>query len=121
MLPARDLLQLPLLGHGASMLGRTLQAVAEASEAAIDSHRLRKMNRSGLAARAYTVLIGDLEASDDWMPGAQRLAQLGRIGLVLVERGPPSPPPSRESLRVFHTFVHAFHLGPRQLEALVSP
>jgi hypothetical protein len=121
MLPARDLLQLPLLGHGASMLGRALRAVADASEASIDAQRLRSKNRQGFGARACTILIGDLEASDDWMPAAERLARLGRIGLVLAERGPRSTTPGPESLLAFHATVHAHELGQQHMESLVSP
>lgn len=121
MLPARELLQLPLLGHGASMLGRALRTVAEVSEATIEAQRLRSKTRRGSGGQACTILIGDLEASDDWIPAAERLAKLGPIGLVLVDRSPPSAAPSRDSLIAFRVAVHAHHLGQQHMEALVSP
>jgi uncharacterized protein YegL len=119
MLPARELLQIPLVGHGASMLGRALRAVAETSEANIAAEQRRSRTRGERSARTCTILIGDLEASDEWMLDAQRLAKLGRIGLVLVERGPLSTPPDHESFVAFHASVHAHHLGQRQIEALI--
>jgi hypothetical protein len=121
MLPARDLLQLPLLGHGASMLGRALRAVADASEASIDARRLRSRTHRGSGSHACTILIGDLEASDDWTPAAERLARLGRIGLVLVERSPQATMLSGGNLPPFHVAVHAHHLGQQHMEGLVTP
>jgi hypothetical protein len=120
MLPARELLQIPLVGYGASMLGRALRAVAETSEANIAAEQCRSRTRGELSARTCTILIGDLEASDDWMPEARRLAKLGRIGLVLVERNPLLSSVDRRSLVPFCAYVHAQQSGHGPIEALIT-
>ena len=119
-LPARELLVIPLVGHGPTMLHRALREVADATTAAIDRARWHAKVRREFKATVSTVLIGDLQGNQPWGEEARRLTDLGSLGLVLVDHGEPCVLPTPIALAEFQVVVPASQLSMEHMRTLIN-
>ena len=83
-LRASELLDLPLSGSGASMLDRALVESVRVTRGTLNSLRAQARNRRDFRASICSVLVSDLDTTDDWAHHGSELAGMGRLSLVLI-------------------------------------
>jgi len=84
---AAEFSDLPLTGNGASMLGRAFSASFQRTSSQIEQLRDSLKLRRSEHPTVRSILISDLESSEEWLSEGFALAQLGRLSLVSVGGG----------------------------------
>ena len=117
---ASELLDLPLSGSGASMLARALGESVRRTTQHIDRLRARSSSRRDFHATACSVLVSDLESSDDWIHAGRALARMGRLSLVLVGDRATIPPHAIDP-SVFSVIAECSVLSHAEIEEMLRP
>ena len=115
---AMELLDLPLRGHGPSLLDQALQTISAASAEHMTAARLRSSRRRDFQASIRTIVIGRMHTSPIRLTDP---VALGRLTLVRIDDlAQATNPASRESTP-FHRVVIASELGPGDLDDMLAP
>ena len=89
---AETVLELPLRSSGASMLGHALQSVLESTDSYLETLRIRDLGKRVTKPIIVTIVISDMEPSDDWICAAQRVAAIGRLSFLNTGTQSHKPP-----------------------------
>lgn len=119
-LHASELLELPLAGSGASMLARAIGESVRVTGQSVDRLRAQSRSRRDFQATVCSVLVSDLDTSEDWIHEGRELARMGRLSLIMV--GDAATLPSRSpDLTVFAIVAESSDLSHSQIEEMLRP
>lgn len=117
-LRASDVIDLPLSGSGASMLARAIAESLRVTRGTVDRLRTHARSRRDFRAPICSVLVSDLETTDEWVHHGRELAGMGRLSLVLIgdaariARGAADPP-------IFSVIAESSEISHDQIEHML--